>query len=107
MPEKQPSPDHWLFSWPMRDGSYRFVIVRAAERNAFLNGFQRSFPGQGNMAQVTAQLRALPAHAVVGWGDATCFGFIYPPKDVMRPIERFAFDRGISLLVLPGQCHPD
>ena len=100
----QPTPDHWLFSWLMRDGSYRFIVIRETERPAFLSGFRPSFPGHGNIAQATAQLRALPAGAVVGWGDAICIGLIYPPKDVMRPIERFASDHKINLIILPGRC---
>lgn len=101
---EKPAPDYWLFSWLMRDGAYRFVVIPERERDAFVDGFRPSVPGHGNVAHVTAQLRTLPRGAVVGWGDATCSGLIYPPKDIMRPIERFAFDHGINLIVLPGQC---
>lgn len=104
MVEKQIVPDYWLFSWVMRDGTYRFVVVREAERHAFVMGFQPSFPGHGNMAQVETQLRSLPKGVLVGWGDATCAGLIYPPKDIMRPIEQFAAAHRINLVVLPGRC---
>ena len=98
------TPDYWLFSWVMRDGSYRFVLIPESARQAFVNGFHPSFPGYGNMARAQAQLQTLPKGARVGWGDATCSGLTYPPKDMMRPIEMFAATHKIDLIVLPGQC---
>lgn len=104
VPQEQPVPDYWLFSWSMRDGTYRFAIVREAERRAFVLGFRPSFPGHGTMAQAEAELRRLPRGVRVGWGDATCAGLTYPPKDSMRPIAQFAADQQINLRILPGRC---
>lgn len=101
---EQARPDYWMFSWLMRNGTYRFMVVRESERYAFLNGFRPSFPGHGSMAQAQAQLQTLPRGVLVGWGDATCSGLTYPPKDIMRPIEFFAAAHKINLVILPGRC---
>jgi len=103
LPEK-PAPSYWVFSWVMRSGLYRYVVVRESERVAFVNGFRPSFPGNGDLSQLEAQLLRLPKAAQVGWGDATCSGLTYPPKETMRSIRLFAARNKIDLLVLPGQC---
>jgi hypothetical protein len=103
-PPQRSAPDYWIFSWVMRSGIYRYVIIRDSERVAFVNGFRPSFPGNGDMSQLEAQLVRLPKGAHVGWGDATCSGLVYPPKETMRPIRMFAAQNKISLVVLPGQC---
>jgi hypothetical protein len=88
----------------MRSGVYRYVVIREAERAAFLNGFRPSFPGNGNVEQLLAHLLTLPKGARVGWGDLTCSGLTYPPKDSMRPVLMFAAAHHINLSVVPGQC---
>jgi hypothetical protein len=103
-PLPQSAPDYWIFSWVMRSGVYRYVIVRESERSAFVNGFQPSFPGNGDISQVEAHLRRLPPGAHVGWGNATCLGLTYPPKDIVRSLRLFAARNKINLVVLPGQC---
>jgi hypothetical protein len=102
-PKPRP-PDYWIFSWVMRDGSYRFILVRERERLAFIDGFEPSFPGHGGASELQAQLARLPRQASVGWGDRSCVGLTYPPKDVMRPILMFAKQRGILVQILPRQC---
>jgi hypothetical protein len=104
VPEKAPVPDYWVFSWVLRSGVYRYVLIRETERTAFLNGFRPSFPGNGNMEQLQAQLLGLPRGVRVGWGDLTCSGLTYPPKETMRPVLMFAAAHKINLVVLPGQC---
>jgi membrane-associated phospholipid phosphatase len=103
-PETQGVPDYWLFSWVMRDGTYRFTVVRESERRAFVLGFRPSFPGHGAMAQAEAALRGLPKGVLVGWGDASCAGLTYPPREMMRSIAQFATDHQVNLRILPGQC---
>jgi hypothetical protein len=103
-PPARSAPDYWIFSWVMRSGVYRYVIVRESERSAFVNGFQPSFPGHGDMSQLQAQLLRLPRGAQVGWGNATCSGLTYPPKETMRSIRIFAAQNKIKLVILPGQC---
>ncbi|HEY2125229.1 MAG TPA: hypothetical protein VGG94_07175 [Chthoniobacterales bacterium] len=102
--EEQPVPAYWLFSWVMRDGTYRFAVVRESERHAFVSGFQPSFPGHGTMAQAEGALGSLPKGVLVGWGDATCVGLTYPPQDIVRSIAQFATSRQINLRILPGRC---
>jgi hypothetical protein len=103
-PPERSAPDYWIFSWVMRSGIYRYVIVRESERTAFVNGFKASFPGYGDMSQLEAQLLRLPKGVQIGWGDATCSGLTYPPKETMRPIRFFAAQKNFNLVVLPGQC---
>ena len=103
-PESLPHPNYWIFSWVMKDGSYRFILVRDKERYAFLAAFEPSFPGHGNVEQLQAQLLRVPRTALVGWGEATCYGVVYPPKDIMRPVLMYAKEHGINVQVLPSQC---
>jgi hypothetical protein len=56
------------------------------------------------MAQAERTLRNLPGGVLVGWGDATCAGLTYPPREIMRSIRLFAARNKIDLIVLPGQC---
>src|SRR5690348_10202716 len=90
-------PDYWIFSWVMRDESYRFILVQDTERHGFLAAFEPSFPGHGNAQQLQQQLLRVPRTAVVAWGEASCYGLVYPPKDVMRPVLMFAKQHGIEV----------
>jgi hypothetical protein len=101
---ERPPPSYWIFSWVMRSGTYRYIVVREAERAAFINGFRPSFPGNGDMSQLETQLLRLPKGVQIGWGNATCSGLTYPPKETMRSVRIFASAHQINLVVLPGQC---
>ena len=103
-PTERVGPHHWIFSWVLRSGIYHYVVVRESERAAFVNGFRPSFPGHGDISHLKAELLTLPTGAKVGWGDAPCVGLTFPPKETMRSVRLFAGGRGISLVVLPGQC---
>src|SRR5438132_13524904 len=85
----RPPPDYWLFSWSVRGGVYHFAVVREAERQLFISSFP-TVSSIKNVPELEARLNVLPKNVVIGWGDATCVGLTYPPKDIKHRIEKFA-----------------
>ena len=100
----QPAPAYWVFSWPMKESSYRYVVVGKAEEHSFLVSFKPSYPAMRTPEQLEARLKELPKDALIGWGESTCIGLIFPPKDIMRRVRSFAASNKIKLMIVPGAC---
>jgi hypothetical protein len=99
-----PTPAYWVFSWSTKQGYYRYVVVGRAEKHSFLVSFKPSYPAMRTPEQLEARLKELPKDALIGWGESTCIGLTFPPKDIMRSVRTFAVSNKIEVIIVPGTC---
>ena len=99
-----PAPAYWVFSWRVKESPYRYVVVGEAEKHSFLVSFKPSYPALRTPGELQARLKELPKDALIGWGESTCIGLTFPPKDIMRRVRTFAASNKINLMIVPGAC---
>jgi hypothetical protein len=99
-----PTPAYWVFSWSTKEGYYRYVVVGKAEKHSFLVSFNPSYPALRTPEELERRLKELPKDALIGWGESTCIGLTFPPKDIMRRVRTFAASNKIKLMIVPGEC---